>query len=847
MKTFAQIAIPHKDVSEGRLTMDVFAADLWQVAQGKAPDDYQDPDLFFKKTFITKGLKNILEIAKERLEGKSGDSIIQLQTPFGGGKTHTLIALYHKAKEWNAKVVVIDGTALGPREKTLWEEMERQLTGSVKLTGGNIAPGKKKLIDILSANSPVLILMDELLEYITKAAGVKVGDSNLAAQTFAFIQELTGAVATVGNALLVLTLPSSILEHYDENAERMFHQLQKITGRIEKIYTPVKDDEIEYVVRARLFSKIDEKEAKKVVDEFVEYARNEGLLSGDEVSEYRNRFLKSYPFKPEVIDIIYKRWGSFPTFQRTRGVLRLLSIVVHNLLDKNIPYIRLGDFDLSNEELRRELIKHIGQEWDSIIAQDITGDASGAKKVDESLGASYKAYRLGTVVSTTIFMMSFSGKGEKGSSVKEIKISTTYPEFSSSIIDTVISNLKEKLFYLSDEGLFFTNQPNLNRILVSREENVTDENIYQQEREILKKHIKGSSVFRIYIHPKFSKDISDSPELKLIILNKEKPSNDFFEKYGESPRVYKNTLIFLGVDETNKETFHNYLRKLIALRSIEGDKSLKLTEGQKKEVKNKLKNYEQRKYEELRKYYRRLFLPAKDGFKEIDLGLPTFGESKLDKEIYEYLRSQGEILEKISPRIIKERYLLGKEYVEILKLYEAFLKTPGELRLVSKEALAEGIKEGVKEGLFGFGYIERGIPECKHINEGINIGFSDGEIIVKPELCKEEEIGKPASPGSERERPSFTEIKEREEEYEHSEQHSRRRILRELKLNLKVPVGHISTIARIANHLNTKFAKCDVYISIEASNGEIEITDYEDRILEALRQAGIEIIDEEKI
>lgn len=272
--------------------------------------DYQDFDLFFKKTYLTDGLKNILEIAKKRLESKTGDSTIQLQTPFGGGKTHTLIALYHKAKEWGAKVVVLDGTALNPKEKKLWEELERQLTGKIEITKGDTAPGKEALLKLLSENSPVLILMDEVLEYVTKAAGIKVGDSNLAAQTFAFIQELTGTVSTVGNALLVLTLPSSILEHYDENAEKMFQQLQKITGRMEKIYTPVKDEEIENVIKARLFREIDEREAKKVVDEFVEYARKEGLLSGDEVVEYRERFLRSYPFKPEVIETLYHRWGS---------------------------------------------------------------------------------------------------------------------------------------------------------------------------------------------------------------------------------------------------------------------------------------------------------------------------------------------------------------------------------------------------------------------------------------------------------------------------------------------------------------------------------------------------------
>ncbi len=114
MKAFTQVAILHEDILEGKLTMDIFAADLWQVANGKAPPDYQDADLFFRKTYLTKGLKNIIEIAKQRLKGKRGDAVIQLQTPFGGGKTHTLIALYHKAKEWDASVVVFDGTALNP-------------------------------------------------------------------------------------------------------------------------------------------------------------------------------------------------------------------------------------------------------------------------------------------------------------------------------------------------------------------------------------------------------------------------------------------------------------------------------------------------------------------------------------------------------------------------------------------------------------------------------------------------------------------------------------------------------------------------------------------------------------
>jgi len=380
MRPFITIAHPHEDVLKNQLTMDIFAADLWQVHKGEAPTEYQDHIEFFKKTYPTKGIAYLIDVVKERLEGKGGDPVIQLQTPFGGGKTHSLIALYHKAKtEFKSNVVVLTGTAFDPRDTALWEEIERQLTGKVELFKGQISPGKEKLKALLEKFQPLLILMDEILEYTTRADGVKVGDTTLGTQTVLFMQELTETLATLPKAVLVFTLPSSLLEHYDENAEKRFQQLQKVVGRMEKILTPVEDEEVAYVIRRRLFSHIDEKLAEEVIQEFIDYAEKEGFLPVDK-TVYRERFKASYPFQPEVIDILYKRWGSFPTFQRTRGVLRLLGLVVQSLRDSQKPFIRLGDFDLKNEQIRKELIKHIGSEFDSVIAADITSMDSGAKK-----------------------------------------------------------------------------------------------------------------------------------------------------------------------------------------------------------------------------------------------------------------------------------------------------------------------------------------------------------------------------------------------------------------------------------------------------------------------------------
>jgi len=387
----------------------------------------------------------------------------------------------------------------------------------------------------------------------------------------------------------------------------------------------------------------------------------------------------------------------------------------------------------------------------------------------------------------------------------------------------------------------------LNRIIIAREENIPSEDVYEEEKKVIKAHISKSSKFKVYIHPKFSRDIPDTSELKLIILDKSKPDKEFLEKCGEIPRVYKNTLIFLCQDENQKESFYLYLRKLIALKSIDSDKNLKLTENQRKEVKNKLKNYDQKEYEELRKLYRKVFLPAKDEYKEIDIGRTTFGESAIDKEIYEILRNQGQILEKIAPKVIKHKYLAGKDYIEVKKLYEAFLKTPGEIRLISKEGFIESIKEGVKNGLFGFGYVNGEEIKCECIKEIPSVNLIEGEAIIKTELCeKEQEQKEPESTETIYTQEVKSESLKVQNEQEGGTFVSEPKKYTQLSLKLKVPVGQISTIARVVNYLKRRFNQCDIEITIRASNGGIQFVEYDDKVMEALNQAGIKIVEEEK-
>lgn len=823
MKPFIQIAIPHKDILEGRLSMDVFAADLWRVFKGEAPIEYQDPDIFFQKTFLTVGLENLLRVVERRLNGYGGDPVIQIQTPFGGGKTHGLIALYHKMKKLGVNVVVIDGTALDVKESSLWEEIERQLTGSVYILRGETSPGKEKITNLLSKKQPVLILMDEVLEYMTRAEGIKVGDSNLALQTLAFLQELTGAVSTLEKAILVATLPSSTLEHYSEGAERVFQQVQKIFGRVESIFTPVQEGEIKNVVRRRLFQSVDEGLAKEIVNEFVEYLERENLLSGDDLNLYRERFVESYPFKPEVIDILYKRWGSYSTFQRTRGVLRLLSLVIYDLKDKSIPFIGLGDFNLANEEIKRELIKHIGSEYDSIIAQDITSPDAGAKKVDKDIGTSYLPYYLGTKVATTIFMMSFSGRGERGNSIKEIKINSTLPDLPSSIIDDVINKLRERLFYLSDEELYFSNQPNLNRILINKEENIPDNELFDIERDLIRKFLPGrDSKFSVYVFPSSSSDIKDDKNLKLVILKDYRNIQDFISYYGERPRVYKNTIIFLYPDESYELAFYRFLRQKRAWELIYKDDKLTLTEGQKREVKRRIDDAEKREYEELRRYYRKLSLPNGN---TKDLGTPTYNiNPRLDEEIYSFLKREGLILDKITHTLIFEKYLKNRDKVETKSILESLYNTPGEMIITSEDVLRNAIKEGKEGGIFNLLLRDETTDD---------VTFSEGEVIT---------VSRPSPP-----KPPLETITENLPEPIPGSETPTQKGYKRLHLELDVPPGRLSDITRTVNSiLGRKFNSVKLKITIDVGNGFISESEYEDKVREALSQAGINVLDENK-
>ena len=855
MMPFHAIAVAHPDILEGRLTLNVFAADLWEVFRGTAPDEYRDPTQFSQKTHETAGLKHLLSIIEGRLKGQSGDPVIQLQTPFGGGKTHALIAMYHKASEWKAQKAVIVGTPMGA-DDTLWGVLEKQLTGKIERFDGLTSPGRDAIYELLSEKQPVLILMDEVLEYVTKAAGVRVADSTLAAQTAAFMQELTEAAGILEKVALVITLPSGTMEHYDEQAQRLFEQFSHVSGRVERIYTPVQEHEISEVIRRRLFSSIDADAAGKTIQDFMDYAVSESMLPpGMEPSEYRRRFETAYPFLPEVIDVLYQRWGSFPNFQRTRGVLRLLSLVLYSLREKTLPYITLADFDLSVQEIRQELLKHTGPEYDSIIASDITSDVAGAKQVDVGLGDAHKGFRFGSRSATTVFLYSFSGKPnpeKKGADLREIKRNATTTGNPSSVVVEANEQLRSKLFYLQHDGerTYFANQPNLNRMLQTRMENIIDSKVGELEETVLKGNLSGKRL-NTYIWQKDSSGIRDDTELKLVILKTRDDvlMKNTLEMKGSTPRVNRNTVFFLVPLERERSGFYNQLRKVIAYRTIESDKTLVLTNEQAKEVRAERKKAEDGVGDMLRRYYRTLFIPTREGLKEGDLGVPTYGDTKkLNEVVFDKLKSDGEILESIHSLVIKERYLKTNESVSTEQLHQSSAKTPGEARIIGRDAWESGIREGVIQGLFGLGELENGEPVCRYFKENPpSITLVGSEVIIREDICstqKEAEEGKKEKsdgvtyPQGGTPAPDIVEGGDDDEsDGDSSQPESSGR--KEIHLQFTVPRGKVAGLMGVMNLLQANFN--NLQIDLRAIDGEMSEQDYEDKIKEAFAQLGIDL------
>lgn len=767
MKPWHEVVVPHPDIRAGRFDESVFAANLADVVADRGPLEYRDAETFFRKTYPTRGLVELLATVLARLSGQgTGEAVIQIQTPFGGGKTHSLIALYHlftagrhlasqdlvsqalKAAAIgevpSVRVATFVGTAADPlKGKTPWGELAGQL-GQYDLLREHDerrqTPGKDLLHELLR-QQPMLILMDEIAEYVVKAKG-------FGGQVLAFFQELTETVKVLPQCVLVVTLPSSA--PYGEEGERALNQLQQIFGRVEAIYTPVQGEEVYELIRRRLLEDAgDPTEAGRTADGYFELYQRLGDDVPREVREpaYREKLRKAYPFHPELIDLLFERWSTLSTFQRTRGVLRLLAEVVADLYRRQhpAPLIQPAHLNLANPAIRREFLKHIGNEYEGVIASDIVDSNARAQKIDRETGGDYARFGVATGLATAIFFGSFSGGEKKGLGIQRLRLAVLREGMPAALVGDALGRLEEELWYLHVEnGLYaFSNQPNLNRIIVEKEEQVHDEMIAAAIREQLER--MAGSELSVTLWPRASQDVPDNKQLKLAVLSPQQGRQsrgttafveDLLGRAGTTFRTYRNTLVVLVPDAAEMVAVRERVKRYLALRAIQDDKALvrQLSEESRRTLESKLKDAEGGLPFQVLSAYRHLAKAGETGVEWLDLGLPTVGEKgPLARRVREYLKSQELLVDKLAPHRLLEKALRPDEQEKPLaEIVEAFLRYPHLPMLEGEVVITSAVAQGVTTGLFGVR-----VGEHVYIGEpvpGSLLGY--GAVLLRKEVAE---------------------------------------------------------------------------------------------------------------
>ncbi|OHB68618.1 MAG: hypothetical protein A2V70_15485 [Planctomycetes bacterium RBG_13_63_9] len=695
----------------------------------------------------------------QRLAGTGkAEPVIQLQTAFGGGKTHTLLTLYHLLKKPNkanklpdvqklihaaglkqiptAKVACLVGTALTPtNSQTFWGEMAFQLDGNregplyaivAESNAKKIAPGTNLLGKLLNQADPCLILLDEILVYLIKAGGVQTGESTLRGNTLTFLQELTIAVANCPHAIMVAALTTQLAEFLDEGGERAYESLEKVLGRMERVRQTVEGAEIYEVIRRRLFESLgDEAEHRKVAEAYWQMYRElgEDVPSHCREPSYRDEIVRAYPFHPEMISGLYERWGTIPEFQRTRGVLRLLADVISSLYQAkdNEALIQSGSVNLGASAVRGELVKHTGAAsvYVSVIDSDISGRHAKAPEIDRQLGSEYAKENVAEKLARAVFMYSFSGGQQRGATMPQLRVAVLNTEMAPPFVADALDRMTKRLWYLyHDNGLYrFDSRPNLNRILVDREEMIRSEP--GKVRDFAKTTLNdmiGDAAFRVYRCPEPGDDsfVGDEPRLSLVVLDlphgviedSMTPETGQFvgqilKQHGKGFRKHANMLVFLAPDQQRSSEVTDAARRLLALRSIDGHKATKaqLTEEQLRDLAGRLKEAEARLPASIVTAYRHILVPAeKKTLRCFDMGI-TMSKTPLSQRVLEKLKDEQQILEKLDPQIlIGPRFGLWPDDQEMLivrTLADYFTQLTHLPRLLNATVLPECLAKGV--------------------------------------------------------------------------------------------------------------------------------------------------------
>ncbi|MEW6186946.1 MAG: Swt1 family HEPN domain-containing protein [Thermodesulfobacteriota bacterium] len=647
LKPWREVISPHKDVASGRYQQAEFAADLWQVHLNEGSDEYRKPVEFFRRTFLTESLSQLLKGAVQRLDGQGGDPVVQLQTNFGGGKTHYMLALYHLfsgtppgellgigsllhenevSKLPKVKRVVLVGNRISPGNpvtkadgtvvRTLWGELAWQLGGQkafdrIRADDEMATSPGDVLRELFNEYGPCLILIDEWVAYARQLHEQSDLPAGSFETHFTFAQALTESAKLARQCLLVISLPASDTsgsphtqaddaEVGGERGRAALDRLRNVIGRVESSWRPASAEEGFEIVRRRLFEPLIEQPhfisrdmtARAFSDLYRSQQQEFPLECRD--ADYEKRIKAAYPIHPEIFDRLYSDWSTLAKFQRTRGVLRLMAAVIHSLWEKGDrnPLILPSNLPIDDPRVQFELTRYLSDNWVPVIEKDVDGPNSLPLRIDSEVPnlGKFAACRR---VARTIYLGSAptSKAANRGLEDRHIKLGCVMPGESPAIFGDALRRLGGAATYLYQDGAryWYAIQPTVTKLAEDRAEQLkADPDAMVQELDKrIRADLKNQGDFtRVHALPQTSQDIVDDLDTRLVVLRIEYPYNKepdspaevmarhILETRGNSPRLYRNTLVFLAIDRNRMQDLDEAIRRYLAWQSIIEEKEI---------------------------------------------------------------------------------------------------------------------------------------------------------------------------------------------------------------------------------------------------------------------------------
>ncbi len=716
LRPWIEVALPHPDVLANRFKQSEFAADLFAVDSGNAAEgDYTDPVQFFRITFLTEGLKRVLKTALERLSGTGGDPVVGLQTAFGGGKTHSMLAAWHLAqvddpmildgvreiaegmglKAWQRpKVAAFVGTSTGPSVsllhksgpdvRTLWGFLAWRLAGDAGLKlmaeaeAAGTNPGSERFVEVLRLAGPSLILLDELVAYARQLPEERF-------EAFlSFIQSLTEAAKMVPDALVIGSLPESEAEAGGERGKAALIRMEKIFGRVQSPWLPASGDETYEIIRRRLFQPLDgegEKAREETVKAFHALYRNNAAEFPGHAKEarYLELLRLAYPIHPELFERLSKDWASLPNFQRTRGVLQFMANVIGVLWHERTsdPLITPGRVPVAHERVRASILYPLNPALGAVVDREVDGPGSLPAQKEANPQRRISQARAATRAARSVFLCSAPLVGQANAGVvgPTIRLACVEPGDQIAIFGEALRELTEQAAYLYEEAgrYWFSTQPTLNKLADERARALEDYRVDEAIMALLQEDSRSRGSFaRVFAAPDEAASVEEADALSLVIL---RPGaghsgrgagksaatdavSDGLLRRGSGQRRFRNTLVFVAPDEGALATAREVVRRSIAWASIVEDKRLQgeMTQAQAADAKEKARAQRDAAERAVRGAWNHVFLPvqASAAGKAFDLDhvqLTARERTSIAATVFEKLRADSLVSEKLGALI----------------------------------------------------------------------------------------------------------------------------------------------------------------------------------------------------